>query len=108
MIRGMRTAVVAALVGLIRLYQLLLSPWIGPSCRFAPSCSEFCREALEVHGPLRGTALGLRRLLRCHPFGDHGYDPVPPSGRTRPELEVANHRTAHRYPPASPARQGQE
>lgn len=67
----------AALRGLIRLYQLAVSPWLGPTCRYAPTCSDFCREALQKHGLWRGGWLGLRRILRCHPWGNHGYDPVP-------------------------------
>ena len=61
----------------IRLYQKLVSPALPPSCRFAPSCSEYARQAVEKHGVLRGLWLGLGRLLRCHPFGPGGYDPVP-------------------------------
>lgn len=62
---------------LIRAYQLLVSPWLGPACRFEPSCSGYAREAVERHGVLRGGWLAMRRLLRCHPFGGCGYDPVP-------------------------------
>lgn len=61
----------------IRLYQKLVSPALPPSCRFAPSCSEYARQAVEKHGVLRGLWLGLGRLLRCHPFSHGGYDPVP-------------------------------
>ncbi|TEU14967.1 MAG: membrane protein insertion efficiency factor YidD [Anaerolineales bacterium] len=61
----------------IRLYQKLVSPALPPSCRFVPSCSEYARQAVEKHGLLRGVWLGLGRLLRCHPFGPGGYDPVP-------------------------------
>ncbi|SFJ11505.1 membrane protein insertion efficiency factor YidD [Albimonas pacifica] len=59
-------------------YRLFVSPWLGRNCRFAPSCSEYALEALETHGPLRGTWLAARRLLRCHPWGGEGHDPVPP------------------------------
>ena len=70
------------LLGLLRGYQLLLSPLIGPACRFAPSCSEYAREAIALHGPARGSWLALRRLSRCHPLGGAGFDPVPePSHR---------------------------
>lgn len=62
----------------LRVYKLTLSPYIGQACRFAPTCSEYMAEALIVHGPLKGTALGVRRLCRCRPGGGHGYDPVPP------------------------------
>ena len=61
---------------LIRLYQLVLSPIKGPSCRFIPTCSQYTLEAIRRHGPARGLYLGLRRLLRCHPFHPGGYDPV--------------------------------
>ena len=65
------------LLWMIRAYQLLLSPWLGARCRFYPSCSCYAHTAIERHGVLRGTWLGLRRLLRCHPFHKGGYDPVP-------------------------------
>jgi len=64
----------------IRLYQWTLSPLLPRACRFAPSCSEYAAEAILTHGLLRGMQLGLRRLSRCHPWGGHGYDPVPPAG----------------------------
>ncbi len=63
-------------------YKLTLSPWIGRQCRFHPTCSDYAREALILHGLLGGGALALRRVLRCHPWGGSGYDPVPPK-RTR-------------------------
>ena len=76
--------VVSALLrGLIRLYQLFLSPLIGPCCRYWPSCSEYAAEAIAVHGPWRGLWLALRRLLRCHPWGGSGVDPVPPPRHRR-------------------------
>jgi len=61
----------------IRLYQWLLSPILGPRCRFAPSCSAYAVEAIERHGVVRGGWLALRRVARCHPWHDGGYDPVP-------------------------------
>jgi uncharacterized protein len=70
----------------IRAYQLLLSPVLPPSCRFWPSCSDYAVEALRRHGAWRGLLLASRRLLRCHPWGGSGYDPVPEravSGRVR-------------------------
>ena len=61
-----------------RAYKLTLSPWVGRSCRFVPSCSDYARDALSLHGPVRGSYLAARRLCRCQPFGGHGFDPVPP------------------------------
>lgn len=66
-----------ALMLLIRLYQLALSPLLGPRCRFYPSCSCYAHTAIARHGALRGSWLGTKRLLRCHPFAQGGYDPVP-------------------------------
>ena len=81
----MRSIVVWLLRTVLRVYQLVLSPLLGANCRFAPSCSEYAREALLVHGPLRGSLLAARRLARCHPFDEGGYDPVPEprASRTR-------------------------
>ncbi len=64
-------------IGLIRAYQWTISPLLPRSCRFAPSCSEYAAEAVQRHGALAGTALAARRILRCHPWGGDGYDPVP-------------------------------
>jgi putative membrane protein insertion efficiency factor len=65
------------LVIAIGLYQQLLSPLLPASCRYYPTCSQYTLEAVRTHGVLRGTTLGLRRILRCHPFHRGGYDPVP-------------------------------
>lgn len=65
------------LIGLIRGYQYLLSPLLGSHCRFYPSCSHYAVEAIETHGPVAGTGMALRRLLRCHPWHPGGFDPVP-------------------------------
>lgn len=65
------------LMGLVRGYRLLLSPSLGSSCRFEPTCSLYALEALEKHGALGGSVLTARRLLRCHPWCDGGLDPVP-------------------------------
>lgn len=65
------------LILLIRGYQLLISPILGNNCRFYPSCSCYAREAIVVHGSIKGIWLTIRRLLRCHPFHPGGFDPVP-------------------------------
>jgi uncharacterized protein len=64
---------------LIRCYQILISPWLAPRCRYYPTCSQYALEAVEVHGAWRGIWLALKRLGRCHPLREGGYDPVPPS-----------------------------
>ncbi len=64
------------LLGMIRGYQLIISPWLPPSCRFVPSCSAYAIEALERHGVWRGSLMALWRILRCHPFCRGGHDPV--------------------------------
>ena len=61
----------------IRFYQKFISPLTPPSCRFTPTCSQYAIEALRKHGPFKGTYLAVRRILRCHPWGGSGYDPVP-------------------------------
>lgn len=66
------------LVALVRVYQWCLKPFLGPRCRYLPTCSDYAVEAVRTHGPLRGGWLALLRLLRCHPFAGHGFDPVPP------------------------------
>jgi putative membrane protein insertion efficiency factor len=65
------------LLGLIRLYQLAISPFMQPACRFTPTCSNYAREAIARHGACLGLWLALKRLARCHPLGGSGYDPVP-------------------------------
>ena len=65
------------LLWLIRAYQLTLSPWLGPRCRFYPSCSCYAHTAIQEYGAMRGAWPPLRRLMRCHPFHEGGYDPVP-------------------------------
>jgi putative membrane protein insertion efficiency factor len=70
-------ALALVLRGLIRAYQLLIAPVLPPSCRYYPSCSHYAAEAVALHGPWHGSRLALHRLLRCHPWGGGGYDPVP-------------------------------
>lgn len=65
------------LIVLVRFYQLALSPLFPPTCRYTPTCSQYMIDALQEHGILKGLYLGLKRLLRCHPWGGSGYDPVP-------------------------------
>jgi hypothetical protein len=67
------------MLGLIRAYQLTLSPWLGRDCRYIPTCSVYAAEAIRRFGPWRGAWLALKRLGRCHPWGAAGYDPVPDS-----------------------------
>lgn len=62
----------------VRAYQVVLGPFLGGACRFTPSCSNYAIEAFETHGFFRGALLAARRILRCHPFGGSGFDPVPP------------------------------
>jgi putative membrane protein insertion efficiency factor len=69
---------------LIRSYQVLLSPLLGPSCRFTPTCSNYALEAVELHGIFKGGWLAVKRILKCHPLGPFGYDPVEPPAETEP------------------------
>ncbi|MBD2462329.1 membrane protein insertion efficiency factor YidD [Oscillatoria sp. FACHB-1407] len=66
------------LIGLIRVYRVLISPLYPPVCRFQPTCSQYAIEAIAQHGAIRGSWLAVRRISRCHPFHPGGYDPVPP------------------------------
>jgi putative membrane protein insertion efficiency factor len=61
----------------IRFYQICISPLLGPSCRFTPTCSEYAKQAILKHGPIKGLGLAIWRILRCNPWGGSGYDPVP-------------------------------
>jgi uncharacterized protein len=62
---------------LIRFYQLVISPWLGPRCRFTPTCSQYGLQAFKKYGIFKGFWLTARRIVRCHPWGGHGYDPLP-------------------------------
>ncbi|GAB2799412.1 membrane protein insertion efficiency factor YidD [Halomonas shantousis] len=73
-----RSILAGSLIGLVKSYQYLISPILGPRCRFWPSCSQYAVEAINEHGPLRGSWLSLRRILKCHPWHPGGVDPVPP------------------------------
>ena len=68
---------------LIKFYQKCISPFLPKMCRFTPSCSQYFIEALQIHGVIKGSYLGVRRLLRCHPWGKSGYDPVPPKKQNK-------------------------
>ena len=61
----------------IKIYQILISPLLGPHCRFTPTCSQYAVEAIEKHGPIKGIWLAIKRITRCHPWGGCGHDPVP-------------------------------
>lgn len=73
----LRKALTRSLMGMVRLYQLTLSPFIGGQCRFHPTCSSYAIAVLERQGPLKGSWLALKRLLKCHPFHPGGFDPPP-------------------------------
>lgn len=75
------------LIGFVRLYQLIISPYLPSSCRYHPTCSRYTIEALKRHGALKGTWLGIKRISRCHPWSEGGYDPVPD---TKSETEFLN------------------
>jgi putative membrane protein insertion efficiency factor len=77
------------LIGLLRLYRLCISPLYGQVCRFHPSCSAYALEAVTAHGSVVGSWLAARRLLRCHPWSDGGYDPVPNTGKGSTEVPSA-------------------
>ena len=74
----MKKSLLLPLILLIKLYQRLISPFLPGVCRFRPTCSQYMIEALQTHGLFKGLYLGIRRILRCHPWGGSGYDPVPP------------------------------
>ncbi|MYL24053.1 membrane protein insertion efficiency factor YidD [Halomonas alkaliantarctica] len=73
----LRHLVTLLLIGIVRGYQWVISPLLGPRCRFWPSCSSYTIEAIQVHGPLKGTWMAIKRMVKCHPGSDGGLDPVP-------------------------------
>ncbi len=81
-----------AIRGMIRAYQLLVAPILGPTCRYYPSCSHYAAEAVARHSPARGSLLAVRRLLRCHPWGGSGYDPIPPAPPPFPPRQAGERR----------------
>ena len=62
---------------LIKLYQWIISPWLGNKCRYTPTCSSYGLQAFKKYGPIKGSWLTLKRVSKCHPWGGHGYDPLP-------------------------------
>ncbi|WP_415903262.1 membrane protein insertion efficiency factor YidD [Neptuniibacter sp. QD29_5] len=77
MLSFLKRCLSSLLIGLVNIYRYLISPVIGPRCRFHPTCSSYMIEAIKLHGPFKGVWLGLKRLSKCHPYNDGGYDPVP-------------------------------
>lgn len=71
------------LIILVNMYQVMLAPFMGGRCRYVPTCSDYMKEALHTHGSFHGVACGLKRILRCHPWGRYGLDPVPPTASDR-------------------------
>lgn len=65
-------------LSLLQFYKKAISPYLPHACRFTPTCSEYMMQAIQIHGLIKGLYLGIKRLLRCNPWGGHGYDPVPP------------------------------
>jgi len=78
-----RKVITWLLIGLIKLYQYLISPLMHDACRYTPTCSKYSVEALKTHGVIKGLILSVWRILSCNPWGGHGYDPVPPKGHWR-------------------------
>jgi len=73
----LRTGIIALLILPVKFYQWFISPIIGQSCRYSPTCSAYTIEALKKHGPIKGLWLSIKRILSCNPWGGHGHDPVP-------------------------------
>ena len=89
MTRTVSALVRVSLTGLIQLYQICLSPLLGTNCRHLPSCSHYAKDALNMHGPLRGSYFALKRILRCHPWAEPMVDPVPsPLKKPTPDVKV--------------------
>jgi len=75
--KTVKTILSAPFILLIRIYQLGISPLLGPKCRFTPTCSNYALQAFRKYGPIKGFWLSIKRIARCHPWGGHGHDPVP-------------------------------
>ncbi len=76
-LRYVKEILVVPFIITIKLYQWIISPWLGPKCRYTPTCSQYGIEALKKYGPVKGLWLTIKRVSRCHPWGGHGHDPVP-------------------------------
>jgi putative membrane protein insertion efficiency factor len=81
-VAGGSAVITTGLIGLIRGYQVAIAPLLIGSCKFSPTCSEYCIETVRTHGCVRGALMGMWRICRCHPFSAGGLDPVPPRGRS--------------------------
>ncbi len=104
---GRRVGPVAVvLLVLIRIYQLTLSAFVGRSCRHLPTCSSYAMDAIRMHGAWAGFWLGFWRVLRCHPFGTHGFDPVPEEGVPRIDLMFWRYRRFGACPENGPGSNG--
>lgn len=77
-VRIIKLALKKIILLLIKFYQVCISPFLGKNCRFYPTCSAYTYEAIEIHGIIKGVYLGVKRILKCHPYNKGGYDPVPP------------------------------
>lgn len=75
--KQLKTILSFPFIAIIKLYQWILSPMLGPKCRFTPTCSNYALQAFKKYGPIKGLWLASRRIVKCHPWGPHGYDPVP-------------------------------
>ncbi len=76
-VSAMQKTAAGIILALIWVYRNAVSPWLGANCRYRPTCSAYARQAVQKYGALKGSALALKRILRCHPFRPGGYDPVP-------------------------------
>lgn len=97
---AIQTGIAIFMVFLIRIYQLTLSPLLPGACRHQPSCSRYTQEAIRIHGPVKGLWLGMTRIMRCHPWGTWGYDPVPPKEKESETQGCSDHcgRTLKKHP----------
>ena len=87
--QAVKTLMQIFLTGLVQLYQLCFSPLLGVNCRHLPTCSHYAKDALNMHGPLRGSYFALKRILRCHPWSEPMFDPVPlPSKKPTPAAKT--------------------